>query len=638
MKTRTTLLLLILVVALGVWIKFFESKTPNTATAKREAGNVVNFDRAKLEGITIQNGDDRIELRQQAGKWRLTAPVKDQADGAVVDNLISDLEAWRKESSITAQEVTAEKGRMAEFGLVQPKLRLRLSGPEMPPEIWFGKDTAFEGQMYVRFADAKDVYIAPQTVRTDIAKKADEFRDRKLTDLATAQVTRVVLKSAAGEIELAKKNEHWEIVKPLQARGDDQKIGDLVAQLTNARIQEFVADDKGDLQAYGLSDPRGSITIYGVDDKEGSTLQLGAVADKIEDAIYVRYLPRQAVYALPKKTGELLTVRPNDLRDRHLVRLDTNNLDRLNIEAVGQPKIVLARKEQNWTLASRSDQPANGEEVRRLLDTLNNQQVVRFVADTASELPKYGLDQPQVKLTFSSFASENTAETKAGEKPFLSLSLGKSEGNEVYARIGEEPFIVAVNRAAARPDLGRSVALAGAAGFQFQAGRHPPPLARDRPGRVGRAQRSEGLEMDPGQRRNRHRRLAIAPQHPRLSPRRALGRRHHARTRLRQAPAGFDLYHFARRQGAAQTDHRQPDRRPDVVRADRRPRRNLRREPAGPECLPAATGQSGAVAISDADSSPAGRSSPTPVPASGSARVSRAGRGVSPRRTFPMAR
>ncbi len=447
MKTRTTLLLLVLVIALGVWIKFFESKKPNTAAAKREAGNVVNFDREKLEGITIQNGDERIELRQQAGKWRLTAPVKDQADGAVVDNLISDLEAWRKESSIPAQEVTAEKGRMSEFGLVQPKLRLRLSGPEMPPEIWFGKDTAFEGQMYVRFADAKDVYIAPQTVRTDIAKKADEFRDRKLTDLTTAQVTRAVLKSPAGEIELAKKNEHWEIVKPLQARGDDQKIGDLIAQVTNARIQEFVADDKGDLQAYGLSEPRGSITVFGADQKEGRTLQLGAVAEKITDAIYVRYLPRDAVYALPKKTAEIVTVRPNDLRDRRLVRLDTNNLDRLNIEGSGQPKIVLARKDQNWTLASRNAQPANAEEVRRLLDTLNNQEVTKFIADTASDLPKYGLDQPPVKLTFSSFASENTAESKAGEHPFLTLSLGKVEGDEVYARVGEEPFIVAVHRA-----------------------------------------------------------------------------------------------------------------------------------------------------------------------------------------------
>jgi Domain of unknown function (DUF4340) len=189
MKTRTTLILLMLAGGLGLWIKFFESKQPNTAEARREAGNVVNFSRDKLEGITIQNGDDRIELRRQDGKWRLTAPVKDQADGAVVDNLISDVQNWRKDGKISAKEVTADKGRMNEFGLVQPKLRLRLIGPNGPPEIFLGKDAAFERKMYVRFADSKDVYIAAQTVRTDIAKKPDDFRDRRLTDLTTAQAT-----------------------------------------------------------------------------------------------------------------------------------------------------------------------------------------------------------------------------------------------------------------------------------------------------------------------------------------------------------------------------------------------------------------------------------------------------------------
>jgi hypothetical protein len=371
--------------------------------------------------------------------------------------LISDVENWRKDGKISAKEVTTDKGRMTEFGLVQPKLRLRLIEPNGPPEIFLGKDAAFQGKMYVRFADSKDVYIAAQTVRTDIAKKPADFRDRRLTDLTTAQATRAVLKSAMGEIELAKRNEHWEIVKPLQARGDDQKIGDLLAQVTNTRVQEFVAEDRGDLRAYGLSEPRGSITIYGADDKsanrtdssrgeEGRTLQIGAVAEKIKDAVYARYLPRNAVYALPKKTEEILTVRPDDLRDRHLVRLDTDNLDRINIEATGQPKIVLARKEQNWTIANRNNQPANGDEVRRLISALNDQQVTRFVADTASELSKYGLDQPQLRLTFSSFASENTAETGAGEHPFLTLSFGRVEGNEIYARVGEEPFIVAVKR------------------------------------------------------------------------------------------------------------------------------------------------------------------------------------------------
>ncbi len=445
MKTRTTLILLILVIALGVWIKFFESKRPGTDEARRQSGNVVNFDREKLEGIVIQNGDDRIELHREAGNWRLTAPVKDQADSAAVDNLISDIELWRKDALIPAKEATTEKGRLNEYGLVQPKLRLRLIGPKMPPEILFGKDAALEGKIYVRLANSKDVLIASQSVRADISKKPDDFRDRKLTGITTAQVTRAILKSPAGEIELARKNEHWEIVKPLQARGDDQKIGDLLAQVTNARIQQFVADDRGDLHAYGLSEPRGSITIYGADDKEGRTIQIGSADEKIKDAVYARSLPRHAVYALPKKTEEILNVRPNDLRDHHLVRIDTNNLDRTNIEATGEPKIVLARKDQNWTIASRNNQPANSDEVRRLIETLNDQEVTQFVADTATELPKYGLDQPTLRLTFSSFASENTAETTAGEHPFLTLSFGKTEGNDVYARVGEEPFIVSVN-------------------------------------------------------------------------------------------------------------------------------------------------------------------------------------------------
>jgi len=446
MKTRTTLVLLLLVIGLGVWIKFFESKKPNTEETQRQAGNVVNFDREKLEGISIQNGEDKIVLKREQGKWRLTEPVNDQADNATIDNLLGDIETWRKEGAVPAKEVSADKGRMTEFGLVQPKLRMQLIGSGAPAEIFFGKDTAFSGTMYVRLADSKDVFLAAQKVRTDISKKPDEFRDRKLTDLATAQVVRAVLRSAAGEIELTKKSDRWEITKPLQARGDDQKVGDLLAQVTNARVQEFVADDRGDLHGYGLSEPRGSITIYGADDKEGRTLQIGAVAEKIKDAVYARYMPRSAVYALPKKTEEILSARPNDLRDRHLVRLDTNNLDRINIEAAKQPKVVLARKGQSWTIASRNNQPADGDEVRRLLDALNEQQVSKFVAETASDLAKYGLDQPQLRLTFSSFASENTAETAAGEHPFLTLSFGKVEGPDVYARVGEEPFIVAVNQ------------------------------------------------------------------------------------------------------------------------------------------------------------------------------------------------
>jgi Domain of unknown function (DUF4340) len=446
MKTKTTLLLLIVAVAVALWIKFYESKGPNTEEAKRQAGNVVNFERDALDGIVIQNGDDRIELKKQDQKWRLEAPFKDQADRGAVENLIADLDGWEKFDSIPANEIAKDKSKLDEYGLSKGKLKLKLLGKDAPPEITFGNDAAFQGKLYVRVGDTGDVVIAAQSVRNDIAKKPEDFRDRKLTDLTTAQVVRALVKTAVGEMELEKKADHWEIVKPLRARGDDQKINDLLAQITTAQIQQFVAEDRGDLRPYGLAEPRGSVTLFAVDDKTGQTLQIGGVPEKEKEQVYVRFTTRNAVYTLPKKIEEMLALKPADLRDRHLVRIDTNILDRITIESAGKGKTVLGRKDENWMIISRNNQPANSSEVNRLLELLKAEQVTKFVEDVASDLPKYGLDKPQLQMTFSSFASENTPESTAGEHPFATIAFGKIDSDNVYARLGDEPFIVTVRR------------------------------------------------------------------------------------------------------------------------------------------------------------------------------------------------
>jgi hypothetical protein len=464
MNWRNTLILAVIALAGFAYFRFFEMKRPSTEEAKRQAQSVVNFDRKKVDGIVIKNGDQQIEIRRRESKWRLETPIKDQADGALVDNLLSDLETWEKEGTIPAKDIEVDKSKLAEYGLNNPKLKLKLIGRDKPPEIWFGKDAALEGRMYVRLQNSKETFLAKQSIRKDIDKKPEEFRDRRLTDLTTAQVRRITLKTPAGEMEMEKKGDHWDILKPLRARADDQKVGDLIAQITTARIQQFVADDRGDLRPYRLAEPRGSITlfdeaekkdekveigesikVFGREDK-GQTLQIGSVPEKEKDQIYVRFAPRGSVYTLPKKTEEILNTKPADLRDNHLVRIDTNILDRITIDAPGKGKTVLARKDGNWTIATRNNVPADSGAVRRLIDTLQNERVTRFVEDVASNLPKYGLEKPQAQLTFSSFASENTAETKAGEQPFAGIAFGKPEGDNVYARLTDEPFVVAVRR------------------------------------------------------------------------------------------------------------------------------------------------------------------------------------------------
>jgi len=447
MRTRTTVVLLLLVVAVGAYIRFYESKRPNTEEASRRAQNVINFDRDKIGGIGIQNGDERIELKRVDKKWRLESPVKDLADGSVVESLLFDLEDWKKEATITGKEIEADKNKMADYGLAKAKLRLKLLGQQAPPEILFGNNAALENRIYVRFENSKNVFLATENIKNAISKKPEEFRDRKLSDIIATQITRVAVKTPAGEMELQKQGEHWQIVKPLRARADDQKVNDLLAQITTSRIQQFVADDRGDLHPYGLAEPRGTVTIFTADDKQGQLLQIGGVPEKTKDQVYVRFTSRNFVYTLPKKIEEVLNTRPNDLRDRHLVRFDQNQLDRITIDAPGKDKTVLARKGEVWTIANQNNAAANTGEVRRLIDLIAGEQVTKFVEDVASDLPKYGLDKPQLILTLSSFASENTAETSAGEHPMATIAFGRIEGENVYARVGDQPFIVTARRA-----------------------------------------------------------------------------------------------------------------------------------------------------------------------------------------------
>src|SRR5260370_28363175 len=101
MNWRTTFILAAIVLAVFAYFRFFELKLPGPEEAKRQAQNVVNFERAKIDGVVIQNGDDKIEMRRGDNKWRLETPIKDQADGSFIEHLLSDLEKCQQAPTIS---------------------------------------------------------------------------------------------------------------------------------------------------------------------------------------------------------------------------------------------------------------------------------------------------------------------------------------------------------------------------------------------------------------------------------------------------------------------------------------------------------------------------------------------------------
>lgn len=457
MNGKNTLILLILALGLGAFIYFYEQHQPGTKKALEQGQYLLRFDRDDIRRITIKNSGEEIKLEKEDNQWRLVKPVKDAAASLPVDQILTSAETLRKEGTI---ERTDGKNRLEEYGLKKPTVRLEFDGDFAPPTLSFGREAAVAGKVYARLGKEETAYVVSGELLELLRRKPDDFRDTRLTNLAPAQIERMVIKSGAGEIELKKEREHWRIVRPLKARADDSRVIGLLSQVTNARIESFLPSEGTNLTTYGLAEPQGTVSLFTEDEKEPAVLSIGGgvaapAASPTPGAptpvqagkVYAQLSTRDSIYTLPSSIAGVLEAKPNDLRDRHLVELEPDIIDRITIAPAGREKIVLARKGEGWRVLSPKEAPANAEQVRALIAALQGAMVENFVADSAADLAKYGLAEPKVVVTFSSYASENTAESNAGESEIVSLAFGNSEEGNVYAHIAAEPSVVAVRSA-----------------------------------------------------------------------------------------------------------------------------------------------------------------------------------------------
>jgi hypothetical protein len=439
MKFRTTLILLAISVGLGGVILVLNHQGISTREAQ---GNiyVVDVDRSKIDGLKIENGDTEIELRRTGESWMMIKPDQDRADSAVIDQLLTSLEVLRREDTLAdLGKGDKRKSKLREFGLAKSKLRLKLEGKKVQRDLQFGDDAAVEGKGYLRIGGEEPVFIVSNQLKDIISRKPDSFRDHQLTPFLTAEIDHAVFRSAGGEIELAREHDDWQIIRPTKARASNEAVADLLKKITNTRIIDFVGNDKA--IAGGLDAPVRAVTLAAGDSKV--EIDIGGGVQNDPSKIYVRVPGRPSIFLVDASLSALVDVKPNDLRDRKIMRLNPDLIDRITIEKSGQPKLVLMRIQDHWVFAN-ANTPADTSVVNQLIRTLNNQDVAAFVSDTATDLARYGLDETAIRITFSSYASENTAESNAGEEPIATLLLGRTEDGATYARIAQEPYIVSI--------------------------------------------------------------------------------------------------------------------------------------------------------------------------------------------------
>lgn len=231
-------------------------------------------------------------------------------------------------------------------------------------------------------------------------------------------------------------------MKPLNVAADDRKVAGFLNSLLALRVIEYIADDSGDLSTYGLAEGQNEITFFAEGADRPQTLRLGT--DK-EGVLFGQFTARDSVYRLPSEAMEFLKITPDVLRDRKLLPLNLDIVDRIRLTAAGNT-FVLQRSPEGWEVKSETELfPASEATVQALADAVATAEVSSYNPATPEKLAAAGLDTPGLTVEFLSVLSENTPEARAGENLVASVSFGKSDAGRVFARVSDTPEIAQVD-------------------------------------------------------------------------------------------------------------------------------------------------------------------------------------------------
>jgi hypothetical protein len=397
MNFKTTLILLVLLVVVGT-IVFFTNRsgdTNQTTDTKNETERkVLALDTADVEQITVeQPGGEKFTLeRKGSSPWRLTAPVSAATDTWSVDSLVREVAELKSRNRVSLDA--------AAQGLAKPAYTVTLRDKAGKTHtLAVGSRSAIGDTLYVKLDTEDKAQVVPGSLVEQLAKPAMSYRQPKLVETTQDQVEGITV-ARTGEpaikVDRASFTE-WKMTEPMAMSVEPSEVTGLITAVTGMSATEFVAEDAAAKAAqYGLDKPQLIVTLrpkppatqpaatqvaaptVGSSTGGATTKGTAATAPTSQPAPIVirfgRYVDvlKKDVYAaveggpvvkLPVASLENFKKTPLELRDRKLIDIDPESVERVTITrdllATTQPSkrdaskatIVIARRQEKFAPA-----------------------------------------------------------------------------------------------------------------------------------------------------------------------------------------------------------------------------------------------------------------------------------------------
>jgi hypothetical protein len=228
-------------------------------------------------------------------------------------------------------------------------------------------------------------------VRQGPDREKAEGRKGRVFAAEPADVTEVEIKRTDSTVKLKREGDGWQILEPVNARGDRGPIDETVTSVATARMDREIEADPKALGDFGLDHPAAEVTLRLKDGKQIG-LALGAKSPT-GVWVYARETGKPAVFVVGDSVLKDTTRPVADFRDKTVLAFDQRDVTGLEIDT-RDDKIALEQADGRWKLTKPRALPADGDTVGSFLEKLRSARVKAFAADAPRSLEPFGLDKP----------------------------------------------------------------------------------------------------------------------------------------------------------------------------------------------------------------------------------------------------
>lgn len=439
MNSKTTWRLLLAAVALFAFIFIYERKIGQENTEPGKALIFPKLAASSVTGVEIQMTNMVVRAERTNEAWRLARPVY-PAQTTPIEQFISTLTALPKFDVIGASEVSAQPGKLKDYGLEPPFAAFTLNQGANRYLLHLGHMTALRDQMYATVPGSGEVLVTDASILKALPASANQWRSPMLLHFEGRPFDHIQIRAGQRALEFARDltNAVWRISKPTPARANHQRIVELLQQLQTARVKRFVTDSPtADLERYGLQTPEVELS-FALDTNRVTALEFGASPTNDPGSVYVRRLSTTNIVLADRALLEQLSQPYKAFHDPRLLSTDPAQITMIEVKGAA-PFTVARQTNGSWTITQPNPMPADADLMKKFLGNVFQLTIENFAKDvpTDADLKEFGLTPPRMSYAF--YAMRTNAAGAATNALAAQVDFGRStEEALMYARRSDE--------------------------------------------------------------------------------------------------------------------------------------------------------------------------------------------------------